>query len=128
MKGTFSANMKNNAYFKDNWILHIMLLPSVILITVYHFIPIFGLVMAFQDYIPSFGILKSQWVGLDNFVYLFTMREFIRALRNTIVIALFKIILGIIIPVIFALMLNEVRQRNFKKIIQTLIYLPHFIS
>jgi putative aldouronate transport system permease protein len=87
-----------------------------------------GLVMAFQNYIPARGILGSKWVGLKNFQFLFTMMEFPRALRNTVFIASCKIVLGIVVPVVFALMLNEVRKRNVQRIIQTLIYLPHFIS
>jgi putative aldouronate transport system permease protein len=88
----------------------------------------FGLLMAFQDYIPALGIFGSQWVGLRNFKTLFTMMEFVRALRNTVFIAGCKIVLGIIIPVVFALLLNEVRRRFLQRSIQTLIYLPHFIS
>jgi putative aldouronate transport system permease protein len=88
----------------------------------------FGLVMAFQDYVPTLGIFGSDWVGLRNFKTLFTMLEFTRALRNTVFIAGCKIVLGIVIPVIFALLLNEVRSRRLQRSIQTLIYLPHFIS
>jgi putative aldouronate transport system permease protein len=117
-----------NAYYRDNWALHVMLIPAVIVIVIYNYIPIGGLVMAFQNYNPALGMINSKWVGLKNFVYIFTMREFARALRNTVIIAGLKIILGIIIPVIFALMLNEVRKRSFQRVIQTLIYLPHFIS
>jgi putative aldouronate transport system permease protein len=118
----------NNAYLKGNLSLHAMLLPAVIITVIYSYIPMAGLVMAFQNYSPALGILRSKWVGLDNFAYLFTMGEFIRALRNTVVIALAKIILGIIVPVVFALMLNELRSRFFQRFLQTMIYLPHFIS
>lgn len=118
----------NNAYLKGNLSLHAMLLPAVIITVIYSYIPMAGLVMAFQNYSPALGMLRSKWVGLDNFAYLFTMGEFIRALRNTVVIALAKIILGIIVPVVFALMLNELRSRFFQRFLQTMIYLPHFIS
>jgi putative aldouronate transport system permease protein len=117
-----------NAYYRDNWALHVMLLPAVIIIVIYNYIPIGGLLMAFQNYNPALGMLRSKWVGLENFAYIFTMREFARALRNTVVIAGLKIILGIIVPVIFALILNEVRVRFVQRLIQTMIYLPHFIS
>jgi putative aldouronate transport system permease protein len=117
-----------NTYRKDNWILHLMLLPAVLFIFVYNYIPIGGLVMAFQHYLPARGIFGSPWVGLDNFRFLFTMIEFPRALRNTVFIAGFKIILGIIVPVIFALLLNEVKHHGIQRSIQTLIYLPHFVS
>jgi putative aldouronate transport system permease protein len=105
-----------------------MLLPAVIVIFVYNYVPIMGLIMAFQNYIPARGILGSKWVGLKNFRFLFTMMEFPRALRNTVFIASCKIVLGIVVPVVFALMLNEVRRKNLQRLIQTLIYLPHFIS
>jgi putative aldouronate transport system permease protein len=119
---------RTNVYGRDNWALHVMLLPAVIVIAIYNYIPIAGLTMAFQNYNPALGMFRSKWVGLENFAYLFTMREFARALRNTIVIALSKIVLGIVVPVIFALLLNEVRKRSVQRIIQTMIYLPHFIS
>jgi putative aldouronate transport system permease protein len=117
-----------NAYRKGNGALHLMMLPTVIILIIYNYIPIGGLVMAFQNYNPALGIARSRWVGFDNFVYLFTMREFQRALRNTLFIAGCKIILGIVVPVIFALLLNEVRKRTLQRVIQTMIYLPHFIS
>jgi putative aldouronate transport system permease protein len=112
----------------DTTTLMIMLIPAVVLIVIYSYIPMFGLLMAFQDYIPALGIFGSRWVGLRNFKTLFSMLEFVRALRNTVFIAGCKIVLGIVIPVIFALLLNEVKQRLLQRGIQTLIYLPHFIS
>jgi putative aldouronate transport system permease protein len=112
----------------DTGTLQIMLLPAVILIFIYSYVPMFGLMMAFQDYIPALGILGSQWTGLRNFKTLFSMLEFVRALRNTVFIAGCKIVLSIIVPVVFALLLNEVRNRQVQRSIQTLIYLPHFIS
>jgi putative aldouronate transport system permease protein len=117
-----------NSYRKDNWLLHLMLLPAVLFIFVYNYIPIGGLVMAFQNYLPARGIMGSKWVGLDNFRFLFSMMEFPRSLRNTVFIAVFKIVLGIVIPVIFSLLLNEVKNRTVQRSVQTLIYLPHFIS
>jgi putative aldouronate transport system permease protein len=128
MKAAKIKRNTGNVYSRDNWALHVMLLPAVIVIVVYNYIPIAGLTMAFQNYNPALGMFRSKWVGLENFAYLFTMREFARAMRNTIVIALCKIVLGIIVPVTFALLLNEVRKRSVQRIIQTMIYLPHFIS
>jgi putative aldouronate transport system permease protein len=112
----------------DTGTLQVMLLPAVVLIFIYSYVPMFGLLMAFQDYLPVLGVFRSPWVGLRNFKTLFSMLEFIRALRNTVFIAGCKIVLGIIIPVVFALLLNEVRNRRVQRGIQTLIYLPHFIS
>jgi putative aldouronate transport system permease protein len=112
----------------DNRTLHLMMIPGVLLLFIYSYIPMFGLLMAFQDYIPALGMLKSKWVGLQNFRFLFSMMEFSRALGNTVFIAACKITLGIIIPVMFALLLNELRNKYAQRGIQTLIYLPHFIS
>jgi putative aldouronate transport system permease protein len=128
MKTAKEKRTTGNVYQRDNWALHVMLLPAVIVIVIYNYIPIAGLTMAFQNYNPALGMFRSKWMGFDNFVYLFTMREFSRAMRNTIVIALCKIALGIVVPVTFSLLLNEVRKRSFKRIIQTMIYLPNFIS
>jgi putative aldouronate transport system permease protein len=118
----------NNRFKYDNKTLHVMMIPGVILLFIYSYIPMFGLVMAFQDYIPALGISGSEWVGVRNFTFLFGMLEFGRALRNTVFIAICKIVLGIFVPVVFALLLNEVRAALVQKGIQTLVYLPHFIS
>lgn len=118
-----SLGRKNN-----NLTLHLMLVPGVILVFIYHYIPIGGLVMAFQNYLPALGITGSKWVGFKNFVFLFNMMEFPRALRNTVWIAGCKIVLNIAVPVVFALLLNEVHKKVLQRGIQTLIYLPHFVS
>jgi putative aldouronate transport system permease protein len=118
-----SLGRKNN-----NFTLHLMLVPGVILVFIYHYIPIGGLVMAFQNYLPALGITGSKWVGFKNFVFLFNMMEFPRALRNTVWIAGCKIVLNIAVPVVFALLLNEVHKKVLQRGIQTLIYLPHFVS
>jgi putative aldouronate transport system permease protein len=128
MKKAKQVRVVKFAFTQDKWMLYLMLLPAVIIIIIYNYVPLGGLVMAFQNYSPALGFLRSPWVGLDNFAFLVTMKEFSRALRNTVLIAVSKIILGIIVPVVFALLLNEVRKKNIQRIIQTLIYLPHFIS
>ena len=107
---------------------HIMLLPGVVLVFLFAYIPMFGIVISFQDYLPTKGFLRSQWVGLDNFEYIFMLPDFKRVLWNTVFIATMKIVLNLIVPIVTALMLNEVRQRFFKRTVQTLIYMPHFLS
>lgn len=107
---------------------HLMLLPSVIILLVYVYTPMAGIIIAFQKYKPTKGFLKSPWVGLDQFKNIFTSDSFYNALGNTLYIALFKIVLGIVVPVLFAILLNEVAHKRLKKSIQTIIYLPHFIS
>lgn len=108
--------------------LHIMLLPSVITILVFSYIPLFGIVMAFQQYLPTKGILGSKWVGLKNFIYLCNLPNTFQVLFNTLYISGMKIVAFIAIPVLFALLLNEVKGKVFKNSVQTLVYMPHFIS
>ena len=107
---------------------HLMLLPGVLLVLVFKYIPMVGLSIAFQDYSPLFGILDQDWCGLENFRYIFSLSTFPRVIYNTMFIALLKIIAGIVVPVTFALMLNEVRNIGYKRTLQTVVYLPHFIS
>lgn len=109
--------------------LHLMILPGLLLILVYNYIPMAGIFIAFQDFIPAKGLFGNQdWVGLDNFIYVFNLPGFTDVLWNTIYISMLKIIAGIITPIIIALMLNELRNEHFKRSVQTLIYLPNFIS
>ncbi|MFM9332425.1 ABC transporter permease [Paenibacillus mesotrionivorans] len=108
--------------------LHIMLLPGVILSILFHYIPIGGIVIAFQKFVPSRGIFNSKWIGLDNFHYLFNLPNFTSVLWNTIFIAVMKIIAGLIVPIVVALLLNEVISNSFKRTIQTIIYFPYFLS
>ncbi|UQZ33148.1 protein lplB [Paenibacillus sp. PK3_47] len=108
--------------------LHLMLLPGVILTLVFSYIPIMGIVIAFQKFVPSKGIFNSKWIGFDNFRYMLDMPNFSSVLWNTIFIAVLKIVAGLIIPIIFALLLNEVSGAFFKRTIQTTIYFPYFLS
>ncbi len=122
---------KLKKYLKREWPLHLMLLPAVILLAVFSYYPMVGILIAFQDYVPSKGwdlFFRSDWVGLDNFKYIFGMEDFQRALVNTLVIAVGKIITNILVPLVLALLLNEVKNRVFKKATQTLVYIPYFFS
>lgn len=107
---------------------HLMLMPGMIMLLIFSIIPMFGAVMAFQKFVPAKGIWGSKWVGLDNFIYMFQLPDSKQIFINTMVIALGKIILGLIVPIIFALLLNELRIKVFKSAIQTIVYLPHFMS
>ncbi len=107
--------------------LHLMLLPSVIVVLIYSYLPMVGLVIAFQKFNPA-HLFSSPWVGFDNFKYVYYMPGSMQILWNTLTIALFKIIGMIVVPVTFALLLNEVGKSLFKKSFQTLIYLPNFLS
>lgn len=107
---------------------HLMLLPGMLFLLIFTFIPMGGIVMAFQDFVPAKGIWNSKWVGLDNFHFIFGLRDSRQIFINTIVISFGKILLGIIIPVLFSLLLNEIRHKRYKKMVQTIVYLPHFLS
>ncbi|QGQ95170.1 sugar ABC transporter permease [Paenibacillus psychroresistens] len=112
----------------NNGWLYLMLLPAVILTFVFSYLPIGGLVMAFQDYQPWLGFTKSPWVGLEQFRTIFEFPDAVQVIWNTVFIAAFKIIAGLFVPFFFALLLNEVRVQSFKRSVQTLVYLPHFLS
>lgn len=117
------------SHFKRELPLHLMLLPGLAIILIFSYVPMAGLIIAFQDFIPSKGMFGDQeWVGLKNFEYVFHLPGFGQAMKNTVIIAFWKIILGLVVPVIFALLLNEVRFIKFKKTVQTIVYLPYFLS
>ena len=103
-------------------------MPVLAYYLIFHYAPIYGLVLAFKDYLPSRGIFGSEWVGLENFRRFFDSIYFGRVLRNTLLISLYEIVFGFPAPVLFALLLNEIRSASFKRTIQTVTYLPHFIS
>ena len=106
-----------------------MLIPGVLVVLVFSYLPMYGLQIAFQQYIPARGFFGDQeWIGFDNFRFVFTMPNFIPVLRNTLTIAIGKIIFNMVVPITVALLLNEVINLRFKKTIQTMIYFPFFIS
>lgn len=113
----------------DQLFFHAMLFVPIILILIYHVLPIpAGIMMAFQKFQPLKGFWGSRFVGFDNFEKLFRLPETLPAVRNTLIIAVYKIIGGLVVPVTFALLLNEVRQKGFKRFAQTITYLPYFLS
>ncbi|RAV22461.1 ABC transporter permease [Paenibacillus contaminans] len=111
-----------------NGYLHLMLLPAFLFVFVYQYIPMFGLVMAFQQYVPTKGFFGSEWVGLQNFYYTFSLPGTGRVFWNTVFIALMKIVVGLIAPICTSLLLNEISKQVFKRGVQTIVYLPHFLS
>lgn len=109
--------------------LHLMLIPGIVLVFIFSYIPLGGLIIAFQKFVPAKGLFGDQkWIGFDNFDYIFSMPNTMNVIRNTVVIACGKIILQLVVPIIVALLLNELRSKKFKKTVQTVIYFPHFIS
>ncbi|MGX1832059.1 ABC transporter permease [Paenibacillus taichungensis] len=118
----------NYRQFIRNVPLHLMILPGLIIIIVFGYIPMAGLSIAFQNFSPIAGFKNMNWVGLDNFRYLFDLPGFGQVVWNTVFISTMKIVSGLVIPVLVALLLNEVRKTGFKRTIQTVIYMPHFFS
>lgn len=108
--------------------LHIMLIPAVVLTFLFAYLPLGGLVMAFQNFKPLLGFTESDWVGFDQFAYIFSIPSFWTAFRNTFIIAFCKIILNILVPLILALLLNELVGQKFKRFVQTVVFIPYFFS
>ncbi|MGG1638533.1 ABC transporter permease [Paenibacillus sp. NRS-1760] len=125
-----ATNKRNRFWFKaiQQRYLYMMSLPFVIWIFLFSYVPVWGWLTAFQNYKPKNGILNQKWVGLENFVELFQDERFYIVLRNTLAMSTMGLIVGFTIPVIFALLLNEIRGQFFKRSVQTISYLPHFVS
>ncbi|MCS7462104.1 ABC transporter permease subunit [Paenibacillus doosanensis] len=117
--------MNIKSYYKHY---HLMLLPGVLFLIVFHIVPMFGVVIAFQDFKIGRGIWDSPWIGLENFTYMFQIKDSGLIFYNTVFIAVCKIVAHLVIPLIFAILLNEVRFMMFKRWVQTIVYLPHFLS
>ena len=115
-------------HLKKEWQLYLMLAPTIIWFLVFLYKPMYGLQIAFKDYSVFKGISASPWVGLEHFYTLFENDQFLRAIRNTLMISGATLIFGFPIPIILALMFNEIINPKFKKTAQTIVYLPHFIS
>ncbi|CAI6061651.1 ABC transporter permease [Cohnella sp. JJ-181] len=116
----------NNRSFIRHY--HAMLLPGIAFLLVFSVIPMLGIVIAFQDYQPTLGIFRSDWVGWENFQYMFDLPDSRTIFINTLSIASLKIVVGMAVPFVFALMLHEVMNMKFKRFVQTIVYLPHFMS
>ncbi len=113
---------------KRSYMLYIFLLPAVILVAIFCYAPMYGVLMAFQNYSPSKGILGSPWVGLKWFETFFNMPRFWQILGNTLTLSVYSLLVGFPIPIILALMINSVESNRFKRVTQTVTYMPHFIS
>lgn len=115
-------------YFKQNYWLYVFLIPGLLFLFIFKYIPMGGIVIAFQDYKVTRGFFGSEWVGLEHFQYLFQSTDFYRVLRNSILISVYRLVWGFPVPILLALMLNEMRSQGYKRTMQTILYLPHFIS
>ena len=114
-------------YFCRNYQLYILLIPAMLYLIIFKYIPMFGIVLTFTD-INIINIWESQWIGLENFKILFASSEFYNIFKNSILLSLYSIVAGFPMPIILALLINEINMVRYKKISQTVMYLPHFIS
>lgn len=119
---------KRREKFERTWPLHVMIWPAAVVTFIFAYLPMAGLVMAFQDFKPHLGVWNSPFVGLEHFRFMFSYPDSKQVIINTLIIAGLKILFGLLVPFIFAIFLNEVRLMLFKRVVQTLVYLPHFIS
>lgn len=112
---------------KKNKMLYLFLVPGIVLTLIFSYVPLPGLIISFMDY-DMFAGFKSPWVGLENFKEIFTIAEFTKSIKNTLWLSFLNILIGQPLPIIFALMLNELKNGYFKRFTQTVSYLPHFLS
>lgn len=109
--------------------LHLMIIPGLLFVAVFAYVPMAGIVIAFQKFIPARGLFgKQKWVGWDNFDYVMDLPSFTQVLWNTLYISSFKLVLGLVVPIVFAILLNELKNQVVKRTVQTTIYLPYFLS
>lgn len=124
-----AGRLKTNLLeYKKNWPIFLMLVPGLVYFVIFHYIPLYGVTIAFKDYKLLDGILGSEWAGLKYFKMAFASNDFWNSFKNTMIISAMKLVFSFPAPVILALMLNEVRNLRFKKVVQTISYLPHFLS
>lgn len=124
-----TAKRKNKWLKNGNWVLYLMLVPALILVLIFAYIPMYGVVIAFQNFNPALGLFGNQeWCGWDNFKALFDLPNTWHVIWNTIYLASMKMILGMIAAVVVSLLINEVKRSWYKRYVQTLIYLPNFLS
>jgi putative aldouronate transport system permease protein len=116
------------AYMTQNKVFYLMMAPVLLYFIVFHYIPMFGIVIAFQRFSPIRGFWGSPWIGWRNFEILFNSTDFPMVMRNTVLISLYRLLWGFPAPIILALLLNEVGSKTFKKLAQTISYMPHFLS
>lgn len=125
-RGTLTYRLRRD--WIRNRSLYIMVIPVLLFYLLFHYKPMYGAIIAFKDYTPALGVAKSPWVGFANFTRFFKSVYFVRLIKNTILLSVYNLIFGFPAPIILALLLNEVRNKHFKNITQTITYLPHFIS
>lgn len=128
VKNGKQKNDKLRKKLKKKWQFYVMMIPIIAFLLVFSYYPMYGIVLAFKDYMPSKGIWGSEWIGFDHFKALFALPDFPRAFRNTLIISFLSLVFCFPAPILLALLLNEIKVKWFKKFTQTAIYLPNFIS
>jgi putative aldouronate transport system permease protein len=128
MKTDTFAKAKKKNYFLKHWQIYSMILPGLLFFVVFKYVPLMGSVIAFQDYSVFRGFWESEWVGLKHFANLFSNLDFLSILNNTLLISVYHLLFGFTAPIILALLMNEVKNVAFNRTIQSLVYLPHFLS
>lgn len=121
-------NRGRRVTLRDTWPYHLLILPGLLVIVIYTIIPFFGNVIAFQNFKPILGFTRSKWVGLENFEYMFRLKDTYKIFRNSLIIASLKLILSLVASIFFSILLHEARGVRLKKGIQTICFLPHFLS
>ncbi|WP_426452136.1 ABC transporter permease [Paenibacillus sp. S-38] len=116
------------AGIKRDKFLYLIALPGILYFLIFKYVPMWGVLIAFQDYSPYLGFWESKWVGLDHFLRFFSNPEFLQLFRNTMAINLLSLVFFFPLPILLSLMLNEVRSAAYKKLLQSVVYLPHFLS
>ena len=122
-----NVQRKKKNWQKD-WQLHLMILPGLLFILIFKYMPLGGITIAFKEFLPGKGIWGSPWVGLENFEYMLALPDTKRVMWKTLFIAAAKILINFPVPIIISILLNEVKNHRFKRSVQTIIYLPYFIS
>lgn len=132
MNADMITGVKQKSSFRRDWkryrMVYIMLIPVLIYYIVFHYLPMLGIVIAFQNFKPAKGLLGSKWVGLKHFIDFFEGPYAFRLIRNTFVLSLYQILVGFPAPIILALLFNEMSCKRYKSLCQTLTYMPHFVS
>ena len=113
---------------KRDWQLYALALPAVLIIFIFSYLPMYGVQIAFRNFKVAYGIWNSPWVGSDNFIRFFSSNQFKTIIPNTLILSIYSMIVGIPMPIILALMINQVTSRRFGRVVQTVTYAPHFIS
>lgn len=128
-QSSIGGNIKNAlSYINKKKYLYLLLIPGVIYFIIFNYIPMYGIIIAFKDFNFAKGILASPWVGFENFKYMFGLSDFYKVFWNSLYLGFLRLVFGFPIPIILALLLNEIKSRVYQRVMQTVLYLPHFIS